>query len=222
MALKKYFPDIRFGGNKVDPDELNMRYDYTVLYPSVSASGFGTCNLTGNGGTSVVFTNITADYPRNFLFTMTGVAGGQGGSITVTGKNQFGVTQTESVGFATANAGGTAAGTKIFSEITVGTVTGAGLGGTAVGTTSLGYAAGTASGIANLFGLPVRIGATGDVKGITWVNNGTVTSLNGGTIASFIGTANHTFMGTQITVATDIYNVSILSSYNSETVANVA
>ncbi len=223
MALKKFMPEVRMGAMKVDPDEINARHFYQVTYPSISATAFGTAALTGDGGTQIVFTNVTADYPRNFLFKMTGVAGGQGGSITVTGKDQFGVTQTESVGFATANAGGTAAGTKVFSTITAGTVSGAGLGGTAVGTCSLGYASGTAAGIAALFGLPIRIKAVADVKRLTWINNATVTSLNGGTITSaYVGTANHTFMGSAIVAATDIYSLDILTTFNQENKTNVA
>src|SRR3990167_2825897 len=147
MAIKKYFPDVRMGSNKVDPDEINAKVHYNVIYPSISASALGTINLTGDGGTAVVFTNTTLDYPRNVLFRFLGVAGGEGGTLTINGKNQFGETIVESMGFATAAGGGTAAGTKIFSVVTTGTVNGAGLGGTAVGTASVGYASGTAAGV---------------------------------------------------------------------------
>lgn len=221
-GLKKHYPDLRYGGNKVTPDEIDARYHYQVTYPSISATGFGTAKGTGDVSVAIGLTNVVADYPRNVLLTITGVAGGEGGTATVTGKNQFGKTITESLGFATANAGGTAAGTKIFSSVSAATVSVVGLGGTAIGTVSLGYASGTAAGIAALFGLPVKVGAAADVKRMTWIDNGTVTSLNGGTTAAYIGTANHTFMGTHIVAATDIYSLSILSTYNSEADTNVA
>ena len=117
MALKKHLPDVRFGGNKVDPDEINAKVHYNVIYPSVGTAsvyaGLGTGDVTAVG----TIQNLVMDYPRNLLYTITGVAGGEGGTATVTGKNQFGETISESVGFATANAGGTAAGTKIFESV---------------------------------------------------------------------------------------------------------
>lgn len=221
MALKKYFPDIRLGGNKVDPDEINHRIQYTVHLPSISATGLGTCEITGDTAAAIVLTNTTLDYPRNVRFIVTGVAGGEGGTAVITGFNQFNEAQTETMGFATANAGGTVSGTKIFDRVTAATATVAGLGGTAIGTVSLGYSAGTAAGNAHLFGLPVRIKSTGDVKRLTWIDNATVTALNGGTISTLIGTANHTFAGTKIVAATDKFVLDILSTFNSEYKNNV-
>lgn len=221
MSLKRYFPDVRMGGNKVDPDEVNARYQYQVHLPSISATGLGTCEVTGDASQAVVFTNTTLDYPRNVLLRLLGVAGGQGGSLTINGFNQFGEAQAETIGFATAAGGGTVAGTKIFDRVTTGTVTAAGLGGTAIGTASVGYASGTTAGIAHLFGLPVRIGAASDVRRLTWIDNATVTALSGGTIASLIGTANHTFAGTKVVAATDKFVVEILSTFNNENKSNV-
>jgi hypothetical protein len=192
MALKKYFPDIRFGGNKVDPDEINHRIQYSVMYPAVGTAtvwaGLGTGDVAATG----TIQNLVMDYPRNLLLTIVGVAGGEGGSATVVGKDQFGASVTETWGFATANAGGTEAGTQIFS-----------------------------------LGLPVRIGAASDVKKITFIKNGAVTAINGGTIGTaaltgYVSTVSHSFMGTQILAITDIYNVEVLSTYNSEALGNVA
>lgn len=221
MSLKKHHPDVRFGGQKVDPDEINMRYQYMVHLPSISATGLGTCEVTGDASGAVVFTNTTLDYPRNVRLAILGVAGGQGGTMTINGYNQFGQAISETMGFATANGGGTVAGTKVFDRVTSATVTAVGLGGTAVGTVSVGYASGTAAGIAHLFGLPVRIGAASDVRRLTWIDNATVTALNGGTISALIGTANHTFAGTKIVAATDKFVLDIVSTYNQENLTNV-
>lgn len=227
MALKKYFPDVRMGGNKVDPDEINARHHYNVMYPSIGTatvwSGLGTGNVAATG----TIQNLVMDYPRNLLLTIVGVAGGEGGTASITGKNQFGDAITESIGFATANAGGTAAGTKIFSSVSAVTVNTVGLGGTAIGTVTIGYAAGTAAGIVAKLGLPVRIRAASDVKRLTFIKNGAVTAINGGTIGTsaltgYIDTVNHSFMGTQIIAATDIYSLDIVSTYNSEANNNVA
>lgn len=220
MALKKYFPDVRFSNNKVDPDEMNLRIVYQVDNPSIADTAYGT--VESATAAAFVLTNTMADYPRNVLFTALGVAGGMGGTAVVNGTDQFGVTQQETMSFASAAGGGTVAGTKIFSTVTSGTFTPVGLGGTAVGTAKLGFAKGTAAGIVNLFGLPVRVAKTSDVKRLTWINNGTWTALNGGTISGYIGTANHTFVGSAVVAATDKYQVEILSTYNSENKTNVA
>src|SRR3990167_8890157 len=202
-GLKKYFPDIRFGGNKITPDELDVRKTYQVTYPSISASSLGTA-AAGTVDVAWSVVNTTLDYPRNLLYTVTG--GTTGGTTIVNGKDQFGVVITETVTIATAAAGGTAAGTKVFSTFTSGThYTN---GGDNTSTAVLGYAKGTAAGIVAVFGLPVRVGAVSDVKRLTWSNVGTVTSVNGGTINStYVGTANHTFQGSAVVAATDIYVV---------------
>lgn len=223
MALKKYFPDVRMGGNKVDPDELNARVHYDVIYPSIGTASVWAGKGTGDVAVVGTIVNKTMDYPRNLLWIVTGVAGGEGGTVTITGKNQFGQSQSESIGLATANAGGTKAGTMIFSEVSAIAGTVVGLDGTAVGSVGVGYAFGTAAGLEARVGLPVRIGAVSDVKRLTFVKNGAITAINGGTIDStLVFTATHSFMGTQIIAATDIYSVDILSTYNSETVGNIS
>lgn len=221
-GLKKHHADFTYSANKATPDELDQRYRYSVMYPSISATGLGTCEATGATPQAVVFTNTKTDYPRNILLRVLGVAGGQGGTLTINGTDQFGRTIQESMGLGSAAGGGTVAGTKIFDTVTTGTFTPVGLGGTAVGTVSVGYASGTAAGIAHLFGLPVKIKATSDVKRITWIDNGTSTALSGGTISTLVGTANHTFAGTKVVAATDIFVVDVLSTYDSWNDTNVA
>lgn len=220
-GLKVIDPSFQFSGNRVTPDEYDEQLYYTIQAPSVSATFYGTA--ASASVVAVGLTNTKADYPRNVLLTLLGVAGGMGGSVTVNGYDQFGRSVNETFGFGSAAGGGTAAGTKIFAEITSATVTPVGLGGTAVGTVSLGVAAGTASGIATLFGLPWKIRAVSDVKSITWINNGTATAINGGTVTSaHVGTANHTFMGTQIPVITDRYTVRVKPTYNASNDAAVS
>lgn len=220
---KQHEPDIRFAGNKITPDEVDMRVRYTVQNPSVSASFLGTVETAAAAGAPYVMDQVKCDYPRNVLVTITGEAAGMGGTATITGTNQFGVAQTETIGFASAANGGTAAGTKIFDTVTAGTVDGIdGDSGTAVGTASLGFAIGTATGIVNLFGLPVKIQAVSDIKRVIWNDNTVTTGVNGGTVSStYIGVDNNTFTHGQIVAAADAVYVDILTTYNSENDKNV-
>lgn len=214
MSLKRIEPGVRFSGIKVTPDEIDQNRQYSIVYPTASATWYGTA--ASAAAVAYGLTNINADYPRNLLVTIGGVAGGMGGTAVVNGKDQFGNVIQESIGFATANGGGSVAGTKIFAQVTSGTCTPVGLGGTAIGTMSLGVAIGTAANLVALFGLPDKIGAASDVKRITFIDNGTTKNINGGTIAAYIGTANHTFRGTAIVAATDQYHVTMRSSFNPE------
>ena len=227
MALKKYFPDVRMGGNKVSSDEIDAVVPYTIAYPSI-----GTATVWAGKGTGAVaavgtIQNATMDYPRNLYVEIAGAAVGMGGTATIYGKDQFGVSQSEAIGFGSASGGGSAVGSLIFASVSTVSVTTATGDGTAVGSVGIGYAKGTSATMKAMFGLPVRIGAYTEVKRLTWVNNGAVTAINGGTIgtaqtAGYVNTTNHSFMGTQIVAATDIYSLSILPSYNSETVSNIA
>ena len=189
------------------------------MYPSIGANTLGTI-AAGTVAAAWTVVNTKCDYSRNLLFTVTGPAGGVGGTCTVNGTNQFGVSISETITIGSANGGGTAAGTKVFDTIANGTYSPNGVNNNS--TTVLGYAKGTASGIACLLGLPVKIAAVGDVKRITWIANGTQTDLTGGTISTYVSTTNHTFMGSSILAATDIYVVDVLSSYNSANDTNVA
>ena len=146
-----------------------------------------------------------------------------GGTMTATGTNQFGVAQTESIGFGSAANGGTAAGTKIFDTVTSATLDSVvGLGGTAVGTASLGFAIGTAANIVAQFGLPAKIQTINDVKKIIWNDNGTIKGVNGGTVTStYVSTTTHSFNTGEIVAAADDFYVEILPTYNSEYDANV-
>jgi len=215
-GLKKHHADVRFSGNKVTPDEVDMRQRYVVTYPSIGASTLGTA-AAGTVNVAWTAVNTILDYPRTVLFSVTG--GTTGGTTIINGNDQFNRSVTETITIATAAAGGTVAGTKIFDSFSSGTYYPAG--GDNTSTAVLGYAKGTAAATRAWFGLPVKIKATGDVKRITWINNGTQTDINGGTIAAYVDTAQHAIRGTAIVAATDIYIVDVLSTYTSENDANV-
>lgn len=215
-------PSFRFSANRVQPSELDQKLHYRVDNPSVVDTFLGT--VTGAAAAAFVLDNVQMDYPRNLLFTMLGVAGGMGGTATVNGTDQFGGSINETLGFASANGGGTVAGTKIFNTITSGSVVGiAGAAGTAIGTAKLGVAIGTGTGIVALFGLPVKVKAVTDVKKIMWNDNAVMTAVNGGTVSStYVGTANQTFTHGQIVAAADGVYVDILTTYDGAADSNLS
>lgn len=209
--------------SQVQPRDIDQYTQYLIVNPGLTTTGLGTVETTGTG--AVVFTNVVPDYPRNVLVTILGVAGGIGGTVTVAGKNQFGGTQTETIGFASAAGGGTAAGTKIFGFVNRGTVLGLdGVGGTAVGSVKIGYAIGTAAGIIARFGLPVKIGATTDIKNISLSGQGVGgTAVNGGTYSSaIIDTTNHAFLPSTIVGGTQTYSILIKSTFDNQGKPNIA
>lgn len=217
-GLKKHLPDVRFGANKLTPDELDKREHYMVIKPSIGTAAIGTA-AAGTVDVAWTVVNTVCDYPRNLLFTVVGPAGGVGGTTIINGTDQFGRSQVETITIGSAAAGGTVAGTKIFDTVTSGTYYPNG--GDNTSTATLGYAFGTASTLKFYLGLPVKIGSASDVKRITYVKNGTVTALNGGTISSLVSTATHSFSGTEILAATTDYIVDVLPTYNSENDVNV-
>ena len=221
-GLKKHDPAVQFSGNKVTPDEMDKRVYYHVLKPSIGDAFVGTVEAAAAG--DFVLDQILVDYPRTLLLTILGEAAGMGGTATITGTDQFGVAQSETLGFGSANGGGTVAGTKIFDSVSAVALDGVdGDSGTAIGTASIGLAKGTAAGIIANFGLPVKIGATSDVKRIIWNNGATITGVGGGTISStYVTTASHSFNVGQVVDAGDDYYVEILSTYDSSNDANVA
>ena len=221
-GLKRHYPDVRFSGNQVTPDELDRYEVYQVINPSISATHFGSATAgTVSQSVTVGLGNTVADYPRNVALVFSGSAS-VSGTATITGQDQFGGTLTETIGQAQGTQqAATVAGTSIFATVGGCTVTmGTGVVGT--GTVSLGV---PTAGSATLFGLPARIGGSTDVKSITWTDeNGVSTPLNGGTIAGYVGTANHTFRGTEDLAGTMSYSVWFKPSYvpnTSGTLANL-
>ncbi len=221
-GFKERHYDLVQGGIQGTPDELDRFEQYVISYPGLTATALGT--VTSTGTAAFVFDNVKPDYPRNALVSILGVAGGMGGTVTLAGKNQFNDVVTETVGFGSANGGGSVAGTVTWSQLTAATITGlAGLGGTAVGTARIGYAVGTAAGLVARFGLPVKIAALTDVRRITFTSQGIGgTALNGGTIdSSLVDVANHQFKPGRIMAGTEVYTLTIKSTYDNAGKANL-
>jgi len=219
-GLKKYFPDVRMGGNQVAPDEIDRYEHYMVVFPGTSLTWVGTCAAgTQTQSKPLVIINANLDYPRNLAYSVVGTAD-IGGTWTVNGKDQFGNLVTESVGSGTVAAGTPAfnkAGTQIFSVVTSGTFTFGTSSGQGSGSAQLGVAAGGTAGSLALFGLPTKIAAVSDVKRLTHLQNFVNTTLGGGTVTStVVGTANHTFNGTAALGSADVFMVTIDTTYNSE------
>lgn len=221
MALKPNEPAMMYSGAKLTPDEFDQDQQYIILNPSIGTAYFGTGLGTGDVSAAFVPTVTRADFPRTINLSILGVAGGQGGTGTFTGKDQFGNTISEAMGFATAAGGGTANGTKVFSRVDSGTVAYVGLGGTAVGSAYVGVKiAGTPA-----FGLPARIGGTADIKNAVWVDAEVNKSLNlnsAGTSAT-IGTAQN---DVKIDVAggivsADSFVITYRSSFNATNDGNI-
>jgi len=219
MALKKYFPDVRMGGNLVSPDEVDRYETYYVISPTTSATWVGTtAGGTQTQARALVLINQNLDYPRNLLYGVVGTAD-IGGTWVVNGKDQFGRSVTETVGSGTVAAGTPAfakAGTQIFAQVTSGTFTFATSAGQGNGSARLGVAIGGTAGSTAYFGLPTKIGGTSDVKRIAWVKENVMTTLNGGTVGALVGTAYHTINGTAALGGTETYIVTYKSTYNSE------
>lgn len=221
MALKQNFPEMYISGQKVTADEFDQDLTYTVINPDVGTARLGTATVTGDGLGTLVGPGIFTDFPRAVSLSILGVAGGMGGTATVTGKDQFGNSISESIGFATAAGGGTALGTKVFSRIGTVTATIAGLGGTAIGSIYLGYST-TAENAAMVVGLPVRIGAASDLKRVTWHDAGVSKAISvgtGGTIGTAVaGTAmsSVTLTGLAGFATADSYTFVYRSSFNAE------
>jgi hypothetical protein len=194
-GLKSYESALRFSGVQVTPDEVWGIQTYDVFNPSIDVQWFGTCAGTQTQSIALTAINKWADYPRNLLFSLTTAAGSvKGATATINGKDQFGSSMTENIVVAPAVAGGTTAGTKIFSYVSSGTCY-FGTGDAGNGTMQIGC--GTA-GSTTLFGFPFRLGGTSDLKQITGSLNGVGTSTSGtfmfgGTPSSAAVTTSHAF-----------------------------
>ena len=190
MALKNHYPDIRFSGNLVTPDEIDRYEVITVVNPSYAANWFATAISSGPTGTATVtvgFKSKIADWPRNLNCIWTTGSGTKcGGTLTVVGQDQFGVSQTETL-TKVGTAAATIAGTVCYSELTSVTAqqwTTADAGGT------LTIGGGTLGTVGKL-ALPFKIGGTSDVGCIAFSQNGTQQPVNGGTIGAFIDATYH-------------------------------
>lgn len=215
MSLKRGLPELRFGGQRVSPDEMDTYTVFSVNNPATALLGPLFVASAGTAGTSavnpIVVNNKYPDFPRNVQFSIGGTGAGMAGTLVLNGKDQFGSTIQETMSFGTAANGGTVAGTKVFGQFTSGTVSF----GTAVGngTPGIGFVPGTAC----LFGLPVKLGATTDVVHIGMSAGTGPISVGGGTaIGSLISVAQSAFRPFAAFGGTTFFNVWVKSSYNGE------
>lgn len=219
MPLKRHFPDVRFSGNKVTPDEMDVYQQYQVINPAIAATHFGSATAgTLSQVVAIGLGNTVADYPRNVAAVFSGSAS-VSGSVAITGVDQFGAAQTETVGLAQGTqVAGTAAGTKVFARVSAATAT-FGTGVLGSGTVSLGVDIGATT---LLFGLPSKIRAVTDVKSITWSSTGGISlPVNGGTVQSttFVDTTAHAFRGSATLAGTQAYTVLFRTTRESESLA---
>lgn len=187
------------------------QYDFIAVdSPSVTAAWYGSASGTVTASTAITRTNALADWPRNVLYSITGITNGTyGGTFTANLIDQFGVPATEIVAIPAAVNGGSVFGTAIAMKFVSANFISQGSAGTFIGTANVGM--GTienGSAQSNWFGLLTKIGGTADVKNITWISTNTVTTLNGGTaIGTLVNTTLNAFQGTSGVQVTDHYRV---------------
>jgi len=215
MAFKRSQPGLRFADQLVTPDEQDAYVVYNVNNPSTAALAPEFMGTAAIGGTSsvqaIVVANKYPDYPRNLSFVTVGTGAGMAGTLELNGFDQFGSSITETFETGTAANGGTVVGTKVFGQITSGTVSL----GTAVGngTSKITFAPGTNC----LFGLPVKIGATTDVVHYGMSAGTGPISVGGGTaIGSLVDSGVHAFRPFAAFGGTTFFNVWVKSTYNGE------
>lgn len=174
MSLKRHYPDFAWSGNKVQPNEIDRYEVYSLSFAAPVISWFGTAIGDGTAGDKdLTLVNKLAPYPTSVEARFVGAAGTTKGTATITGKDQFGVTISETLSVASGSAG-TAVGTKVFMEISAGSA-------------ELGTAAGSCvvcpgtAGTTTLLGLPIKIAGSTDLKLLTWSHGDTQTSAGGAT-----------------------------------------
>lgn len=209
-GLKKHLGALSIARSEyaIVPDEVD-RYEVFRIHPAIAASYWASAGTAGTASAiALAMVNRIPDWPRNVQFILAGTGAGMAGTLTVNGRDQFGGSQAETMGYGSADNGGTVAGTKVFAEITSGTLSY----GTAVGngTPAIGFVPGTAC----LLGLPVKLGAATDV---VWLgmNAGTgAITYGGGTIAGFVNLGVHAVRPAAAINGTSTINVWIKPSYS--------
>jgi hypothetical protein len=213
-----HFPEFVAAGDQVAQRDIDQYDLVSVDNPVVSNTWFGTMAAGTNAQTkALVLINQTADWPRNALYSVVGT-NDIGGTFTTNGLDQFGQYQTEVAGFGTVAAGtpaGSVFGTVIWAKILSGSFTFA-LGSAGNGSAQVGVGTVTSGTFQNnWFGLLSKLGGTGDVKMITWINNATTTTLNKGTaLGTLVNVARHAFQGTSGVATTDHYKVIFKPSFD--------
>ena len=184
-GIKSWIPDIKTYEQGVTWDEMDA-YRTITVQPAINVRWWASAGTAGTASAiALVMVNRLPDWPRNINFILAGTGVGMAGSLDANGKDQFGNTVTETIGFGSADNGGTQVGTKVFAALDSGTLRY----GTAVGngTPQIGFVPGTNC----LLGLPDKINGTTDVVQLGFsVGTGAVT-YGGGTIAAFVNSPMH-------------------------------
>jgi hypothetical protein len=188
-GLKRHYPDIRFSGNYVTPDEIDRYELYTIFNPALSTAAWGTAVGTSTQAKAVVFDQVIPDYPRALQMIISCASGStKGGTATINGYDQFGNAISETFGGTVIADGGTYVGTKVFAKVTSpGTFT-MGTSNAGNGTVTFGPTCGET---AALFGLPAKIGGSDDIRVFNFGTNSVPVNVGGGTYGAFVSTALH-------------------------------
>ena len=216
-GIKSWLPDIKTYAQGVTADEMDAYRVYTIAGAGINVRWWASAGTAGTAamGTFTML-NRLPDYPRNVNFILAGTATGMAGSIDISGKDQFGNTITETIGFGSADNGGTVVGTKVFAQMDSGTLRY----GTAVGngTPQIGLVPGTDC----LFGLPDKINGTGDVVHIGQTVGTGAVSVGGGTVGGFVNVGMHAIRPGATLTGTASVNVWYRSRYDASVVCTVA
>ena len=215
-GIKSWIPDIKTYEQGVTWDEMDAYRTITVR-PAINVRWWASAGTAGTAalGTFAML-NRLPDWPRNVNFILAGTGVGMAGSIDVSGKDQFGNTITETMGFGSADNGGTVVGTKVFAALDSGTLRY----GTAVGngTPQIGFVPGTNC----LLGLPDKINGTTDVVQLGFGLGTGAVSYGGGTIAAFVDSPMHAIRPAAALDGTAEVNVWYVSRYDATGVGTVA
>lgn len=208
-GLKKHLHALSIAKSEyaVVPDEID-RYEVFTIKPAISTTFFASAGTAGTAASvAMTITNRIPDWPRNINFILAGSAAGMAGTLVVNGRDQFGGSIQESIGFTAADNGGTTVGTKVFAQITSGTLNY----GTAVGngTPGIGFVPGTGC----LLGLPVKIGKAADVVHLGMSAGTGPITYGGGTIAAFVDSGVHAVRPAAALNGTSVINVWVKPSY---------
>jgi hypothetical protein len=213
-GLKQHFPEFLQAGNQVDPSDIDSYTRVSVGNPSTSATWFGTATGT-NTTASITLLQALPDHPRNLYYTVSGISSGTyGGVFTANITDQFGQVITETITIATAVNGGTTFGTAIVARVNSLAFATTASSGTFIGTANVGFGTlSNGSAQSNWFGLLDKIGGTGDIKSMIWINNGTTTGIAKGTnLGTSIQVNPPSFQGTSGVAITDSYRVVLKST----------
>lgn len=215
-GIKSYLPDIKIQKQGVTWDEMDA-YRVLTIRPAINVRWWASAGTAGTAALGTfTMVNRLPDWPRNINFILAGSATGMAGSIDVSGKDQFGNTIAETLGFGSADNGGTVVGTRVFARLDSGTLRY----GTAVGsgTPQIGLVPGTNC----LLGLPDKINGTTDVVHLGFnLGTGAVT-YGGGTIAAFVNSPMHAIRPAAALDGTAQVMVWYKSTYDATAVGTVA